>query len=182
MRTAPTQRPAVDGPAPLVVERFDGEFGWLSNFGPGSCELDGVTYRSREHAFQAGKSENPAYRAKVRSAATPGAAKGLGRRVELRPDWDATARFAVMQQVLDSAFSRPLLRQRLVRTGDALLIEGTGFNPRHCDNVWGCCRCPQHVRIPGDNHLGLMLMAVRARLAGHRGDRWTRVAVTGTGR
>ena len=179
MRTGPSERPAGDGPWPLVIDRFDGEFGWLSNFGPGECELDGVTYRSREHAFQAGKSPDLTYRARVRSAQTPGAAKGLGRRVVLRSDWDATARFTVMEQVLESAFSRPGLRRQLVGTGDALLIEGTGFNPRHCDNLWGCCRCPKHVRIPGGNHLGLMLMAVRARMAGDRSDRWARVAVTG---
>ena len=97
----------------------------------------------------------------------------------LRPGWDAAVRFTVMEQVLQSAFTRTTLRQQLVGTGDALLIEGTGFNPRHCDNVWGCCRCPEHGRIPGGNHLGLILMAVRARQAAHPYDRWTRVAVTG---
>lgn len=128
-----TRRPAGDDPAPWVIDRFDGEHGWLSNFGAGECELDGVTYRSREHAFQAGKSEDPTYRAKVRAAATPGAAKGLGRRAVLRPDWDATVRFTIMEQVLQSAFTRTTLRQQLVGTGDALLIEGTGLNPRHCE-------------------------------------------------
>jgi len=90
-----TRRPAGDDPAPWVIDRFDGEHGWPSNFGAGECELDGVTYRSREHAFQAGKSEDPTYRAKVRAAATPGAAKGLGRRAVLRPHWDATVRFTI---------------------------------------------------------------------------------------
>ena len=120
-----------------MIDRFDGEHGWLSNFGAGECELDGVTYRSREHAFQAGKSEDPTYRAKVRAAPTPGAAKGLGRRAVLRPDWDATVRFTIMEQVLQSAFTRTSTVTTIVGSGDAMLIEGTGLTLGHCDKVFG---------------------------------------------
>ncbi len=54
------------------IASFRGEHGWLSNFFRVDVVLDGVTYRSVEHAFQAAKTLDAAERAKVAAAPSPG--------------------------------------------------------------------------------------------------------------
>lgn len=39
----------------LGIDRFAGEYAFLSNFHVGPIHLDGIDYRSGEHAFNAGK-------------------------------------------------------------------------------------------------------------------------------
>jgi hypothetical protein len=56
------------------IASFRGEHGWLSNFFRVDVVLDGVTYRSVEHAFQAAKTLDVAERAKVAAAPSPGEA------------------------------------------------------------------------------------------------------------
>ena len=74
-----------------VILRFrrEGPYNWLSNFHSAEVELDGRLYPSVEHAFQAAKCL-PDDRARVRLQSEPSAAKvkELGRRVQLRPDWE----------------------------------------------------------------------------------------------
>lgn len=132
------------------IESFVGEYRFLSNFFPSPIEVDGLIYPSVEHAFQALKTENLTEREIVRSARTPGQAKKLGRRVTLRPDWDA-ARIGVMKMLLEKKFSDKVLRAELLATGDSELVEGNYWN----DRFWGICRGR------GENWLGKLLMEVR---------------------
>ena len=61
----------------------------------------------------------------------------------------------IMRQVLKSKFTQnPELKAKLIATGDAELIEGNNWN----DRFWGVCRGV------GQNHLGKLLMEVRAEL------------------
>ena len=83
-----------------------------------------------------------------------GQAKRLGRRVELRSDWE-TVKIEIMRQVLKSKFTHnPELREKLIATGNTELIEGNNWN----DRFWGVCRGV------GKNHLGKLLMEIRAEL------------------
>jgi ribA/ribD-fused uncharacterized protein len=83
-----------------------------------------------------------------------GQSKKLGKRVELRPDWE-DVKIDIMRQVLKSKFTQnPELKAQLIATGDAELIEGNNWN----DRFWGVCRGK------GQNHLGKLLMEVRAEL------------------
>jgi len=159
----------------LVVDRFVGEHFFLSNFHVGPVVMDGVVYRSGEHAFNAGKTTDPTESAWVTDADTAGEAKRRGRRVTLRPGWDAAIRFDVMRSVIAAKFAVEPMRSALLATGDALLVEGTTWH----DQVWGDCTCPKHRAWPGANHLGQMLMAERAAIRHDPPDRWVRVAVTG---
>jgi len=165
---------ALNDPARLIDD-FRRAHAFLSNFFERELVLDGVTYPSGEHAFNAAKTLDVIAAEQVRKAPTSAIAKRLGRRVPLRPGWDTTVRYEVMRAVLAAKFADPDLRARLLATGDALLIEGN----RHEDSHWGQCSCEKHRAWPGANHLGRMLMGLRAALRGDRVDRWTRVAVTG---
>jgi len=135
------------------IERFTGQHSFLSNFHPVVVELDGMTFPSVEHAFQAAKSLDPVDRARLARALTPGHAKRLGRTLPLPPEWD-TLRLEVMARLLAQKFRTPYLRRALLATGDAHLEEGNTWG----DRFWGTCNGE------GANHLGRMLMAVRAQL------------------
>lgn len=151
----------------------------LSNFGPGSCTVDGVGYPSGEHGFNAAKSLDSTIRAHILMAATPREAKRLGSKggiADLRPDWDKRVRYEVMDQVIASKFAAGTEAAAfLLGTGDELLIESNSWHDTH----WGHCTCEQHRAWPGRNELGLALMRQRELLRAESGERWVRVMCTG---
>ncbi|MEA2735214.1 MAG: hypothetical protein QOE14_1665, partial [Humisphaera sp.] len=112
------------------------------------------TYPSSEHAYQAAKTLDVAERKKIAATTSPADAKRAGRALKLRDDWE-TAKFDVMERCVRDKFTRhPDLRQKLLATGDAELIEGNTWG----DRVWGV------YQGEGANHLGRILMKVRAEL------------------
>ena len=133
------------------IDRFDGNFCFLSNFYPATVELeDGIVYPTSEHAFQAMKTTNMDERRAVAVCATPGQSKRKGRKVPLRPDWE-DIKIAVMETVVRAKFQQHQdLEERLIQTGNAELIEGNTWQ----DRFWGVCGT-------GENHLGKILMKIR---------------------
>jgi ribA/ribD-fused uncharacterized protein len=158
-----------------LVDGFDGPYRFLSNYVDSPLCWEGAQYATAEAAFAAGKTLEPEQRAWIAAASSPGEAKRRGRRVHLRPGWDELYRYEVMAQVLAAKFSDAGLRQRLVETGTALLVEANTWH----DQDWGCCRCPTHRATPGRNCLGRALMQLRDQLTAAPADRWVRVACTG---
>lgn len=142
------------------IEKFDGQYAFLSNFYDSPLPTSGgtVIFPTVEHYFQAMKTENPEERERIRLAATPGKAKRLGRTVNLRADWEEI-KLNVMKYALIKKFNNnPELRNLLLETGDAELIEGNYWH----DNFWGNCSCEKCKNIKGQNHLGQLLMEIRA--------------------
>ena len=136
-----------------VIDSFRGEFDWLSNFYQCQVEFEGMNFSNVEAAFQAAKCLDMKERERF-FGLSGGQAKRLGRRVELRSDWEEV-KIDIMRQVLKSKFTQnPELREKLIATGDTELIEGNNWN----DTFWGVCRGK------GRNHLGKLLMEVRAEL------------------
>ena len=138
-----------------VINSFQGEYFFLSNFFYGPFEFDGEIYSTVEHAFQAAKTFDTEQRQSIRLAASPAQAKQLGRAVQLRPDWEQV-KFDIMLALLRLKFSQADLRQKLLDTGDSELIEGNTWG----DKVWGCILYKG--QWVGQNHLGKLLMQVRA--------------------
>ena len=137
-----------------VIDHFRGEFDWLSNFFKCQVEFEGMNFSNVEAAFQAAKCLDMKERERF-FGLSGGQAKRLGRRVELRSDWEEV-KIDIMRQVLKSKFTQNSeLREKLIATGDTELIEGNNWN----DTFWGVCRGK------GRNHLGKLLMEVRAELA-----------------
>lgn len=146
-------------------------FGFLSNFHPAPLELDGESWPTAEHYYQAQKSFDPAYRQAIRAADTPAAAKRLAAAPgqvtrapgqswfvqngqEPRADWPQV-KLALMRRVVQAKFAQnPKLAARLLATGTAALIEDSP-----ADSFWGIGRDAQ-----GQNWLGQILMAVRQEL------------------
>ncbi len=147
------------------------EFGFLSHFYPSPITLDGEEWPTVEHYYQAQKSFSPAYRAAIRAAETPGAAKQLAANPDPdrpaarkswflasgetpRPDWAAVKRDIMRRADLAKFTQHPDLAERLLATGTAELIEDSPFEP-----FWGA-----GYDGSGENWAGRVLMEVRDQL------------------
>lgn len=136
-----------------VIDSFRGEYGVLSNFY--SCDFTwrGIRFFNVESAFQGAKTGDDAD-LKMFRFYTPSDAKREGRRVRLRSDWDAV-KDSIMKELLVAKFSQDIgLKEKLLATGNAKLIEGNTWNDRY----WGVCKGV------GENRLGTLLMEVREEL------------------
>ena len=65
-----------------------------------------------------------------------------------------------MYQGLKLKFSDPILKEKLLATGNEKLEEGNWWH----DNFWGNCYCPKCKNIEGVNKLGKLLMLLRKEL------------------
>ncbi len=145
----------------IYFYKADGPYGCFSNFSPHPIEVDGVCWPTVEHFYQAHKllgTTDAHLMATIRKADTPEGAAAIGRepcRV-VRPDWP-TAKLVVMERAVWAKFSRHRdIREILLATGDAELVENS---PRDC--FWGCGKDGT-----GRNELGKLLERVRRQLRG----------------
>lgn len=122
----------------------------MSNFHPAVVALDGETYVSVEHAYQAAKSLDADERAMIRRMPTPAGAKRVGRILTIRSDWEQL-RLSIMHSLLLQKFSHPMLKNSLRSTASHELVEGNTWG----DTFWGVCDGV------GENHLGRLLMEIR---------------------
>ena len=142
-----------------VIDSFNRDYAFLSNFYESPIEFEGIKYPTVEHYFQAMKTLNIPERKNIAGAPTPGKAKQFGRSVWLRNDWE-TIKDDVMLAGLRLKFQIPEFRTELLNTEDAELIEGNFWH----DNTWGDCVCDKCLDKPGENRLGKLLMKVRTEL------------------
>ena len=133
-----------------MIDRFDGEYAFLSNYSASPFRINYVLFPTMEHYFQANKADNQNDYLHIAYAPTPGEAKRLGRKIQLRSDWEEI-KDEVMLTGLRKKFANPELRNLLLATGDEELIEGNYWG----DTYWGVCNGVEQ------NKLGKLLMQVR---------------------
>eukprot|EP00731_Ephydatia_muelleri_P002171 Em0001g2171a len=134
----------------------------FTNFAEYPIQLDGKTWPTSEHYFQAQKFVGTPYEEQVRNVPRARDAFDLSRRPDvspwLRSDWEKV-KLDVMYKALLAKFSQHNnLRDMLVKTGNRLLIEHTSK-----DCYWGDGGDGR-----GQNNLGKLLMKVRTELASRR--------------
>lgn len=138
----------------MIIDKFDNEFAFLSNFYSSPIVYEGIEYPTVEHAFQAAKTFDFDQRKLIAAADTPGKAKRMGRTVSLRSDWEQV-KDGIMEELVRRKFqSSTSLCLQLWSTGDKELIEGNTWN----DTYWGVCNGV------GRNQLGKTLMKIREEL------------------
>ena len=139
-----------------MINGFDAEYTFLSNFYGCSVVYRGLKFLNTEAAFQAAKCLNEA-EAREFCFLPPNQAKRLGRRVTLRPDWEAV-KYDIMLEIVRCKFTQNVeLQAKLLATGDEELVEGNWWH----DNTWGNCSCDRCIDKEGKNWLGNILMQVR---------------------
>lgn len=136
-------------------------FGEFSNFASFPFTLDGERWPTSEHYFQAQKFADAAYRQKIRKAHSPMQAAKLGRdrKQKLRRDWESVKVGIMRAAVLAKFTQHDELRELLLSTGDAKLVEHT-----ENDDYWG-----DGGDGSGKNMLGRILMQVRDSLRESQG-------------
>lgn len=136
---------------PKTIDWFKNDYAFLSNMYETTVTYRDIVYNNSESAFQAQK--NPK-RALDFVGISGYEAKKLGKKTALRPDW-GDVRLQIMEDVVRAKFSQNReLKQKLLATGDAVLME---CNTWH-DCFWGVCQGK------GENHLGKILMKIREEL------------------
>ncbi|QDV35658.1 NADAR domain-containing protein [Tautonia plasticadhaerens] len=142
----------------MDVIRFysvSGEYGCFSNFLPHPPRLKGKTWPTSEHDFQAQKFVGTPDEEEVRSAKLPMVAARMGRsrKRPLRKDWESVKDSLMHEAVLSKFTQHADLREALLGTGEAEIVEHTAN-----DTYWG------DGDGSGKNRLGRILMQVREEL------------------
>ena len=130
-----------------------GDYGCFSNFSGHPFKLKGKTWPTTEHYFQAQKFAGAADEEEIRRTPSPmiAARKGRSRKRPLRPDWEQVKDDIMREAVLAKFQQHDDLREMLLSTGDADIVEKTTR-----DYYWGCGN-----KGTGKNMLGRILMETR---------------------
>ena len=108
----------------IKFSRSNEKYGCFSNFYPCSVEYGGIVYPNSECAWQSLKTLDMEKRKKFATYKAAGAKK-MGRRVELRSDWEEV-KYQLMVNVCYAKFSQNKeLKSILQATGEEELIENT---------------------------------------------------------
>jgi ribA/ribD-fused uncharacterized protein len=139
-----------------------GEYGCFSNFSPHPVELKGKIWPTSEHYFQAQKFAGAPDEEEVRQAKSPmiAARMGRSRKRPLRKDWESVKESIMHEAVLAKFHQHADLREVLLGTGEAAIVEHT-----EKDKYWG-----DGGDGSGRNRLGRILMRVRAELRDRQGS------------
>ena len=133
-----------------MINDFRGEHYYLSNFYKAPVKYEGILYQNNEAAFQAMKVLDLRHRKSFKML-NPSQAKSKGRRVTLRPDWE-DVKECYMYKIVKAKFEQnPILKEKLLSTGNKHLEEGNTWG----DRTWGT------TNGIGQNKLGIILMQVR---------------------
>lgn len=149
----------------FVIPKFEGKDFFLSNFYPSPIVIEPldseeITFWTGEHMFQALKwrAMDPEagghleYVQSVCENPNPNHAKKMGRKVKIDlSKWEEIKIEMMRETVWEKFKQNPDIREQLMATGSAMLVEGNTWG----DTFWG------RVDGKGYNMLGSILMEVR---------------------
>lgn len=143
------------GPTPLYVSRND-PLNLLSSYSQHGFELDGDSWPSVEHYYQAMKFAPGELRNAIREVDHPVKAEKLAAKNKkaVRKDWKKVKETFMTRGIYIKCRTHPEVADVLVATGDRKIIESSQY-----DYYWGCGRDGR-----GHNTFGKVLMAVRDKL------------------
>ncbi len=126
--------------------KFRGKYAFLSNFYDCTINYLEITFSSVEVAYQAMKLEDLEDRLKFSKLSARESKKEI-KNYKIRKDWNHT-KVSVMQNLLHLKFADPILKQKLLDTGEQELVENNDWG----DTFWGV------YEGYGENILGKLLM------------------------
>lgn len=131
-------------------------YGCFSNFSLHSIDLQGQTWPTSEHYYQAQKYQGTPHQAlceEIRQTSTPEAAAAIGRNplYAEQDNWDVIKPEIMYAAVRVKFLTHPTIQAELLSTGDERIVENSPL-----DSYWGCGADGK-----GHNQLGKILMQVR---------------------
>jgi len=133
-----------------MINKFFGEYRFLSNFWGCNVYYNNILFPSAEHAYQINKINNIKIQKILVQILDVADIKRIGGVLQLRKDWD-DIKDKIMYDIVSSKFKDKRLSEMLLKTGEQELIEGNTWG----DIYWGVCDGK------GENKLGKILMKVR---------------------
>ena len=132
----------------------------LSSFSKYGFELDGTTWPSSEHYYQAMKFEDEEQREAIRLADHPNKAEKLAEANKryIRKDWQKVREVVMTRATYIKCRTHKVVAAALLETGERKIIETSQY-----DYYWGCGRDGR-----GHNTFGKVLMAVREKISEER--------------
>ena len=155
-----------------MITTFKGKYEFLDPAVFCVVEFDHKLYNSAEAAFLSAQYDDKYFRSLFHNSAFPiWRARELAKRLQKRRDWSPELSLELMQQITFDKFSRDVrLRTKLIATLPERIVAENNWHER----FWGRCVCnSRHGKygtkeaclVPGSNHYGKIVMAVRAQLA-----------------
>ena len=141
-----------------MIDNFDGQYKFLSNFFIKEITFRGKKYATSEHAYAAYKATNEGDHRLVQTQSSPRMAKRKGQEIKCVDNWE-DIKYDLMLDIVKEKFQDPYLKSLLLSTGEQELIEGKYWH----DNFFGNCYCSKRdsCKKEGKNWLGKILMIVR---------------------
>lgn len=142
--------------------RPEGEWGWLANFSEHPICIDGSTWQTVEHYFQAQKFIDSRLRLIVQNQPTAAAAKHFAKQnaTSRRSDWLLVRDEVMFRGIRAKFLQHEDLRDKLLGTTPAIIVED-------CDDDLYWCGGRRNA---GKNRMGELLMQLRAELSDHTVD------------
>ena len=138
---------------PILFYKTNEPYGCFSNFSKHGFSIDGIYWSTSEHYFQAQKFHDKKIQNIIREQLSPMKAAEMGRNrvFSLRNDWELVKDDVMRLAVFEKFRQNEVIRNILLSTKDAILIEHT-YNDRYwADGGDGT----------GNNMLGIILMETR---------------------
>jgi len=139
-----------------MIQQFQGDYRWLSNFAPVKIIFEGHEYSSVEHAYMSAKSDDISWKEFCAiSSNTPGMVKKASKTIKLKSNWE-NLKLQVMENCVRQKFLQEPYKTKLIETGDKYIQEGNMWG----DKFYGICLKTNQ----GKNHLGKIIMIIRDEL------------------
>jgi N-glycosidase YbiA len=153
----------------ITITRVNEEGGWLSCMSAYLVQYIGIMFRTCEALFQYCRFEgHPQVQSEILNCPSPMGVKMIARRERalLQRDgiWDyAESDRELMKQCLRLKLEQHAdLQQKLIETGDAVIIEDCTSHDREAARIWGAVRVDGN--WVGQNILGQLWMELRSEL------------------
>lgn len=154
----------------LKSKGLSDSYNYLSNYYVSPVVVDGETFKSLEHYYQANKFKGQPLYNEIKNARDPDSTRRIVQQ-HGNPRYPGTRAIEVMKKGLWAKYIQPdgtptFLGEKLLQT-KGLLIEGNK-RVRHSDKIWGAEFDNNWSKLHGRNQLGYMLMEIRERLRSYQ--------------
>ena len=155
-----------------MITVFKGKYAFLDPAAYCVVEFEHMLFNSAQAAFLAALYDDHYFRSLFRNPVLPiWKARDLAKRLQKRRDWSTQLELDLMRQITLDKFSRDSkLRAKLIATAPERIVAENNWHER----FWGRCVCntrpgkygrKEACLVPGSNHYGKIVTAVRTQLA-----------------
>lgn len=137
------------------IEKFVEENYFLSTMSRCFITINGITYPTVEHAFQASKTRDTEIQQKIADMENPVDAVRFGRTIKPYPAW-LGQRLQILERLLEIKFQKDTYKNLLIATGDAEIEHRNDYG----DAFFGI----RNDNNQGQNWLGRLTQKVREKI------------------